>query len=72
MGRTGFSWLRIGPMWRLCEYGNEPSGSIKKERLFSDKLNDYQLFKDYPAPWDKYFSWKKTRGIRHLGCGKIN
>jgi len=26
MGRTGFSWLRIGS--GLCEHGNEPSGSI--------------------------------------------
>jgi len=28
----------------FCEYGNEPSGSIKKQDFF-DKLNDNQLFK---------------------------
>jgi hypothetical protein len=28
----------------------EPSGSRK---MLFDKLNDYQLFKVYPAPWSK-------------------
>jgi hypothetical protein len=28
----------------LCEHGNEPSGSIKKQDIF-DKLSDNQLFK---------------------------
>jgi hypothetical protein len=36
----------------LCEHGNEPSGSIRKQDIF-DKLNDNQLFKQYPAPWTK-------------------
>jgi hypothetical protein len=31
------------------EHGNEPLGSLKKEGFF-DKLSDYQLFKEYPAP----------------------
>jgi hypothetical protein len=30
MGRTGFSWLRIGSNGGLFEHGNEPSGSVKK------------------------------------------
>jgi hypothetical protein len=31
MGRTGFSWLRIGSSGGLvCEHGDEPSGSIRK------------------------------------------
>jgi hypothetical protein len=34
MGRTGFGWLRIGPMAGFCEHGNEPSGSIKKAGYF--------------------------------------
>jgi hypothetical protein len=34
MGRTGFSWLRIGPMAGFCEHGNEPSGSIRKQDIF--------------------------------------
>jgi hypothetical protein len=37
MGRTGFGWLRVGSSGRLCEHGNEASGSIK-------------LFEEYPAP----------------------
>jgi hypothetical protein len=36
----------------LCEHGNEPSGSIRKQDFF-DKLSDSQLFKYYPAPWSK-------------------
>jgi hypothetical protein len=28
----------------LCEHGNEPSGSIRKQDIF-DKLSDSQLFK---------------------------
>jgi hypothetical protein len=28
----------------LCEHGNEPSGSIRKQDTF-DKLSDNQLFK---------------------------
>jgi hypothetical protein len=34
MGRTGFSWLRIGSSGGLCEYGDEPSGSIRKRDIF--------------------------------------
>jgi hypothetical protein len=34
MGRTGFSWLRIGPVAGFYEHGNEPSGSIKKAGHF--------------------------------------
>jgi len=29
MGRTGFYWLGYGLVAGFCEYGNEPSGSIK-------------------------------------------
>jgi hypothetical protein len=28
----------------FCEYGNEPSGSIRKQEFF-EELSDYQLFK---------------------------
>jgi hypothetical protein len=34
MGRTGFRWLRIGSSGRICEHGNEPSGSIKEAGYF--------------------------------------
>jgi hypothetical protein len=36
----------------LCEHGNEPSGSIRKQDFF-DKLSDYQLFELRPAPWSE-------------------
>jgi hypothetical protein len=39
MGRTEFSWLRIGSSGGFCEHG-----SIKKADVF-DKLSDNQLFK---------------------------
>jgi hypothetical protein len=51
MGQTGFNWLRLGPVACLCEHGNEPSGSIRKDNF--DKQSDNQLFKEYPAPWSK-------------------
>jgi hypothetical protein len=37
----------------FCEHDNEPSGSIKENRLLFEKLSDNQLFKRYPAPWSK-------------------
>jgi hypothetical protein len=30
MGRTGFSWLRIGSLTGFCEHGNGPSDSISR------------------------------------------
>jgi hypothetical protein len=36
-----------------CKHGNEPPGSIKCEG-FHDQLPDYQLLKEYSAPWS-YF-----------------
>jgi hypothetical protein len=30
MGRTGFSWYRIGFGGGFCEHGDEPSGSVKE------------------------------------------
>jgi hypothetical protein len=37
-------------MASFCEHNNEPSDSIKAGRLFFDKVHNYQLFKEYPAP----------------------
>jgi hypothetical protein len=51
MGRTGFGWLRIGSSDAFCEHGNEPSTFTKKAGYIFNKLSDYQLFKEYPAPW---------------------
>jgi hypothetical protein len=30
IGIDGENWIRLGPVPSFCEYGNEPSGSIKK------------------------------------------
>jgi hypothetical protein len=35
------------------KHGNETLGSIKKSKLLFDKLSDYQLCKEYPAPWSE-------------------
>jgi hypothetical protein len=35
------------------EHGNEPSGSIKKAGILFDKLCDYGLFIENPAPWNE-------------------
>jgi hypothetical protein len=49
------NWIQLAQNrvhWRFCEHGGEPSGWIKKAGFF-DKLSDYQLFKEYPAPWSE-------------------
>jgi hypothetical protein len=43
MGRTGFSLLRIGSSGGGFKHDDEPSGSIKKEGYYFDKLSDNQL-----------------------------
>jgi hypothetical protein len=50
MGRTGFSWLRMGPVAGSCEPSNKSSGSIEKAGC---RLTDYQVFKEYPASWSE-------------------
>jgi hypothetical protein len=40
-----------GPVAGYCEHGNEPSVSIRDEEFF-DQLSDYQLLKNYSAPWN--------------------
>jgi len=37
----------------FCEHGNEPLGFHKESRPIFLKLSDYQLFKDYLAPWNE-------------------
>jgi hypothetical protein len=34
MVRTGFSWLRYGPVAGFYEHGNEPSVSIRNKDIF--------------------------------------
>jgi hypothetical protein len=38
-----------------CEYGNEPSGSIK-DGEFLDYLSNYNLLKKDSAPWSSLLS----------------
>jgi hypothetical protein len=38
-----------GPVVDICEHGNKFLGFVRREKLL-DKLNDYQLLKDYSAP----------------------
>jgi hypothetical protein len=40
----------IGSLAGWCEHGNEPSGSVKDGECF-DQMSQYQLFKEYSAPW---------------------
>jgi hypothetical protein len=35
------------------------AGFCKHGRLLFDKLNNYQLFKEYPAPWSKCLASRK-------------
>jgi hypothetical protein len=48
IGIDGENWIQLAQdrvQWRVCEYDNEPSGSIKKTGYFFDELSDNQLFK---------------------------
>jgi hypothetical protein len=45
--------LGQGPVAGFCEHGDEPSGYIKKD--FFDNLSDNQLFKQYSAPWSRWW-----------------
>jgi hypothetical protein len=47
---TGFIWLRIGPVEGSCEYGNEPSGSMKCWEIF-EWLHNWHLLKKDSVPW---------------------
>jgi hypothetical protein len=51
-GIDGTNWIRLAQDRVPC------SDSIKKADyyLIFDKLSDYQLFKEYPAPWSKYMT----------------
>jgi hypothetical protein len=49
---TGWSWLRIGQVAGTCEYGKEPSGSIKCGEFLLAATTG-QLLKKDSAPWSK-------------------
>jgi hypothetical protein len=53
----GMDWIELpqGQVAGSCEYGNEPSGSIKCGE-FLDELRTSGLLKKASAPWSKLFS----------------
>jgi hypothetical protein len=55
MEQTGFSWLRIESCGKLLWAQLWTFGFHIESWLF-DKLSDYQLFKEYPAPWSEWVS----------------
>jgi hypothetical protein len=46
----GFMWLRIGTSGRLCEHGNELSGSIKCWECLEYVHNSWFMKKSF-SPW---------------------
>jgi hypothetical protein len=48
-GELDLAGSGYGPVAGFCEYGNEPSGSIRRLDIF-DKLSDSF---PYPAQWSK-------------------
>jgi hypothetical protein len=54
MSRTGFGRLRIGSSGGLLWTRWWTFWFHKESRLLFEKLSDYQLFKEYPAPWSEW------------------
>jgi hypothetical protein len=50
-GMTGLNWHRI-ETGGTCEYGNEPSGSIKCGKFLTSCKTGW-IFKEDSAPWSK-------------------
>jgi hypothetical protein len=53
LGELDSAGSGYGPVAGFCEHGNENFVSHKQSGLSFDKLSDYQLFREYPAPWNK-------------------
>jgi len=53
MGRTGFCWLSIGSGGGIFTARKGTFGFHKENRLLFDKLSNYQLSKEYTAPWSE-------------------
>jgi hypothetical protein len=56
VGIVGTNWIRLAQdrvHWRYFVNMVMNFGFHKESRIFFDKLSDYQLFKEYPAPRNK-------------------
>jgi hypothetical protein len=54
LGRPGCRWKdNIKMDFRKIGIDGSTFEFHKESRLLFDKLSDYQLFKEYPAPWSK-------------------
>jgi hypothetical protein len=62
MGRTGFGWLRIG-----SGGGNEPSASIKRAGYCLTCRVNFEVFKEFPAPWSNSLRSSPEQTVRHPG-----
>ena len=54
---TGSSWLRIGTVSGTCEYGNEPSGSIKYGKFFDYYYYYYYYYYCYCYCYYYYYCY---------------
>jgi len=56
-GINGVNWIQLAQdrvqWWAFVSTVMNLSRFHKERRLLFDKLSDYQLFKEYPAPWSK-------------------
>jgi hypothetical protein len=56
IGIDGANWIRLAQdrvQWRVFVNTEMNLRLYKESMLFFDKMRDYQLFKGYPAPWNK-------------------
>jgi hypothetical protein len=54
IGIYGANWIRLAQdrlQWRVFVNTAMKLREHKESRLLFEKLSDYQLSKDYPAPW---------------------
>lgn len=56
---TGFIHMKKRPVAGSCECDNEPSDIVKGGQ-FLDKLSDYQIIVEDPAPWSQLYKKLKT------------
>jgi len=54
IGIDGANWIRLTQDRVRSRAFVSIFGFHKESRLLFDNLSDSQLFKDYPAPWNKY------------------
>jgi hypothetical protein len=74
IGIAGANWFRLAQdrvPWRA--FVNTVMKLQVSFKLFLDNLSDYQPFKEYPAPWNKYVNDKISKSVILsfvlYGCG---